>query len=269
VRHDLVLSGFAAELPDLVAAAVAAERAGFDGVWVFDHFAGGMLARPWSRDPFVSLGAIAASTQRITLGVLVANIANRHPAQLASAANSVQSLAPGRFVLGLGAGAAPGSRFAGEADAIGRPVASNDVRRAQLAETIACLRAIWDGDAFHGEHYQVAADAGIVDGAERPPIVVGASGIDTVRLAAQIADGVNIRDGARLAELVAAAGPTDVSVFTAFDLEHPTGGDIERLAQLGVAGRTMFASPPFTHDALDAITRIGAAIGDRNAPRLH
>lgn len=259
MRHDVVLSGFGASVPEMVAAAIAAERAGIDGVWVFDHFAAAMLGRPFSRDPFVVLGAIAAHTSRIRLGVLVANVANRHPAQLASAANSVQSLAPGRFVLGLGAGASPGSRFAGEAEAIGRPVADTATRRDQLAETVACLRTIWAGRAFAGEHYSVAGEPGIVDGAACPPLVIGASGLSTVRLAGGIADEVNIRDGARLPELVAAAGGTGVSVFAPLDVAHPTGGDVARLAALGVAGRTLLTSAPFPLDAFDRIGRLATA----------
>ena len=67
MRHDLVLSSFGASVPELVEAAVVGEASGFDGVWAFDHFSGAMLGRPWSRDPFVVLGAIAARTERITL----------------------------------------------------------------------------------------------------------------------------------------------------------------------------------------------------------
>lgn len=263
VRHDLVLSAFGATVPEVVEAAVTAEAAGFDGVWVFDHFSGAMLGRPWSLDPFVLLGAIAARTERVTLGPLVANVANRHPAQLASALGALQTAAPGRVWCGLGSGATPGSRFAGEMELIGRPIADADTRRAQVVETIACLRAIWGGVPFEGRHYRVGAVAGIVPaGTELPPIVVGASGPATVALAVASAHGVNIRDGARLAELVArargAAGPGfEISVFTAFEPEVPLGGDVERLATLGVDRRTLFASAPFD---LHAIRSVGAQL---------
>ena len=64
--------------------------------------------------------------------LLVANITNRHPAQLASGINSIQSLAPGRVRFGVGSGAAPGSRFAVEHDMIGKQLGDLDGRRSHL-----------------------------------------------------------------------------------------------------------------------------------------
>jgi alkanesulfonate monooxygenase SsuD/methylene tetrahydromethanopterin reductase-like flavin-dependent oxidoreductase (luciferase family) len=263
MRHDLVLSAFGASVPELVDAAVVADAAGFDGVWVFDHFSGAMLGRPWSREPFVVLGAIAARTERITLGPLVANIGNRHPAQLASAVNSLQSLAPGRALCGVGSGAAAGTRFAGEIEMIGRPIPGAAERRGRLVETIECLRAIWAGDGYLGDYFRCEPPAGgspgVTDGAAPPPIIVGASGEATVRLAATCADGVNIRDQDGLAALVgaarAAAGgrPFEVSVFTAVEPGHPLGGDVELLAELGVDRRTLYTSAPFAHRAIELI----------------
>jgi alkanesulfonate monooxygenase SsuD/methylene tetrahydromethanopterin reductase-like flavin-dependent oxidoreductase (luciferase family) len=263
MRHDLVLSSFGATVPELVEGAVAAEAAGFDGVWVFDHFSGAMLGRPWSREPFVVLGAIAARTERITIGPLVANIGNRHPAQLASAVNSIQSLAPGRVLCGVGSGAAAGTRFAGEIEMIGRPIAGAGERRARLVETIDCLRAIWAGQSYVGRYLRcqppAGSTAGVTDGAPPPAIIVGASGEATVRLAARCADGVNIRDQNGLADLVgaarAAAGgrPFEISVFTAFEPAHPLGGDLERLRELGIERRTMFTSAPFARRAIETI----------------
>lgn len=269
MRHDLVLSSFGASVPELVAAAVAAEAAGFDGVWAFDHFSGTMLERPWSRDPFVVLGAMAARTERITLGPLVANIGNRHPAQLASAVNSLQSLAPGRALCGVGSGAAAGTRFAGEIEMIGRPIAGAGERRARLVETIQCLRAIWAGEGYAGDYIRCDPPAGgspgVTDGAPTPPIIVGASGEATVRLAATHADGVNIRDQDGLADLVGVAHtaadgrPFEVSVFTEFVPSHPLGGDVDRLEDLGVDRRTMFTSAPFARHAIEMIgSRIGS-----------
>ena len=101
---DLVLVPFGASLDEMLAAAQTADAGGFDTVWTYDHFSGLVQGAPWSRDPFVTLGAIAATTERVNVGVLVANVANRHPAQLACAVNSLQSLAPGRVLLGVGAG---------------------------------------------------------------------------------------------------------------------------------------------------------------------
>jgi alkanesulfonate monooxygenase SsuD/methylene tetrahydromethanopterin reductase-like flavin-dependent oxidoreductase (luciferase family) len=100
MRIALVLSPFDASSGEMLSAARIADQHGVGGVWTFDHFSGIVAGANWSRDPFVTLGAIAATTKRVRVGVLVANIANRPPAQLASALNTLQSMAPGRVVAG-------------------------------------------------------------------------------------------------------------------------------------------------------------------------
>ena len=104
MRTDLVLSPFGASSSEMLTAAQIADQGGFDGVWTFDHFSGIVAGADWSRDPFVTLGAIAATTNRVKIGVLVANIVNRPAVQLVSALNTLQSMAPGRVVAGIGAG---------------------------------------------------------------------------------------------------------------------------------------------------------------------
>ena len=197
---DLAVNPFEANVVDMVAMAVAAEQAGYSAVWVADHFSGAVVDRRWSRDPFVCLGAMAASTTSIDVGILVANMRNRHPAQLASAVNSLQSLAPGRVRLGIGSGAVPDSRFAVEHDAIGTDLGIVTDRRTALGDSIRALRAIWAGDRHFdtSPHVGFAGLDGVVDGARCPPIVVGASAWPTIELALDEADGVNVRRSARL-----------------------------------------------------------------------
>ena len=96
----------------------------------------------------MTLGAVAAVTERIGLGVLVANASNRHPAQLASAINTLESLAPARVWCGVGSGTAATSPFAVEQHAIGRTPASAAAVREHLRGTIACLRAIWSNQPY-------------------------------------------------------------------------------------------------------------------------
>ena len=153
----------------------------------------------------MTLSAIATTTERINVGVLVANVANRHPAQLACAVNSLQSLAPGRVLLGVGAGSAASSEWSIESRAIGRLIAPAPTRRAVLAETIDALRAIWSGEAYAGEHLQAAAAMAVTDGAPAPPIIVGAANRHTIRIGCEHADGVNLLPAGDLAERVAFA----------------------------------------------------------------
>jgi alkanesulfonate monooxygenase SsuD/methylene tetrahydromethanopterin reductase-like flavin-dependent oxidoreductase (luciferase family) len=259
VLSDLVLVPFGAAVDELVRAAKVADRGGFDAVWTYDHFSGLVQGAPWSRDPFVTLGAIAASTQRIKVGVLVANVANRHPAQLACAVNSLQSLAPERVVLGIGAGTAARSEWSAESTAIGRVVGDPATRRDVLAESIMAVRAIWAGEGFSAKHFQVAPGMAVTDGAARPPIIVGASSRETIAVACEHADGVNLLPGPDLAGRVefarrcAARDRFEVSAFVALDVEHPLGGDPAVLAELGIERRTLYVAAPFPLDVLATI----------------
>lgn|GEM_PF-604415 len=198
---DLVLNPFGADLAELVEMAKAADEADVGAIWVTDHFSGKIVGAPWSRDPFVCLGAMAAVTTHVDLGLLVANLTNRHTVQLASAINSVQSLAPGRVRLGVGSGAVPGSRFAFEHEMIGKELAGADERRMLLSDSIRSLRDIWAGVAANTAPGVGFNDlAGIVDGAAMPQLIVGASAWSTIERAIALADGVNIRRTASLAE---------------------------------------------------------------------
>ncbi len=250
---DCVFEPFGADAGELVRAARDIDRvgSGFDGVWVYDHFTAMFSTdRDWSRDPWALLGAYAAVTDRIRIGTLVANVYNRTLAQLASAVNTVQSIAgdPTRVVCGLGSGAAPNSRFAAEHDAVGIALADGVGRRRRLIDTIEGLDELWQTN-------RRGAVSDVVDGTTRPRIIIGASGPDTVRLAIEYADGVNIRDGRRLEELVAivqgaissgtARPDFELSVLTAIDFDHPLGGDVERLERLGVARRILGVRSPF------------------------
>lgn len=257
--HDLVLSPLGASIDGMVDAARAAEESGFDGVWTFDHFSGDAFDSPHSRDPFVALAAIAMATERVSLGVLVANMVNRHPVALASALNSLQSLAPGRVFCGVGSGAVDGSRYAGEQVALGRTLLGAADRATWLRETIEGVRAVWSGDDVDGEFVTISGLTGVVDSHPPPPIIVGGSGESTVRLAAEHADGVNIRMTASFADRVAsvrAMGVSDrfdVSVFDVLDLNHPTGGDVAPLVDLGVDRRTLYVGSPYPVDGIRAI----------------
>lgn len=262
IKTDLVVSPFDAQVGDMVEVARVADTGGFHTVWTYDHFSGLVSGRRWSRHPWVVLAAIAARTERVNIGVLVANVANRHPVQLASAINSLQSLAPGRVVLGLGAGAAAGTRWTTESDAIGRAVPPADERREHLVESIAALRAIWRNEAFAGKRVTVAADVAATDGSPAPPIIVGASRGPTLEAACEHADGANLLPGDDLAEraaLVRARRPDDfdLGVFARLELDHPLGGDPAPLADLGVDRRTLWVNPPYR---LGTIRRIAEAL---------
>ena len=149
MRVELAINPFDADVRDMVAVAQAAEAMGVSAVWVADHFSGAVVNRRWSRDPFVVLGAIAARTTSVHLGVLVANMMNRHVAHLASSLNTLQSVAPDRVRCGIGSGAAPNSQFAVEQDMVGTQLGDLASRRTGLVDTIEALRVIWSGGRNH------------------------------------------------------------------------------------------------------------------------
>ncbi|HEX5949579.1 MAG TPA: LLM class flavin-dependent oxidoreductase, partial [Actinomycetota bacterium] len=90
--------------------ATAAERLGFDSVWMSDHFFtsleryGGDERRYGSLEPLTTLAALAPCTERVRLGTLVLSAGFRHPSVLAKSATAIDLLSGGRLDLGVGAG---------------------------------------------------------------------------------------------------------------------------------------------------------------------
>jgi len=265
IATDLVLSPFGASATELVEAAKCADESGFDGIWVLDHFSGKLVGKGWSHEPFTVLGAIANSTKKVSVGPLVANMINRNPVLLASSFSSLQSLAAGRAVLGLGTGAPPGSKFALEQEMIGRRLEEKGVsRRERLIETIDALRSIWNGDTnFEGNHFSYEDLESVIMPNTPLRIIVGANGRKMIELASNHADGVNIRVGPSIKELIhlatelAPSADFEISIHEDFDYSHPFGGDFEKWVQMGVTKRACMVNAPFD---MEAISAIGARI---------
>jgi G6PDH family F420-dependent oxidoreductase len=171
---------------ELVENAVRAEQAGFEHVLISDHI------HPWvdaqGHSPFVwgVIGAIANATDRIRLGTAVTcPLIRIHPAIVAHAAATAQSLLDGRFFLGLGSGENLNEHVLG-----GRwPRA--DERLEMLEEAVEIIRKLLGGDyeTYRGRHYTVE-QAKLYDApAEPPPLVVAAAAENAAQLAARIGDG--------------------------------------------------------------------------------
>lgn len=268
IATDLVLSPFGASAKELVEAATCADESGFDGVWVLDHFSGKLVGKGWSHEPFTVLGAIANATKKVNVGPLVANMVNRNPVLLASSFSSLQSLASGRAVLGLGTGAPPGSRFALEQEMIGRGLEEEGTkRRERLIETINALRSIWKGEKnFGGNYFSYKGLESVIVPSMPLRIIVGANGRRMIELASNHADGVNIRVGPSIKDLIhlaielAPSADFEISIHEDFDYSHPFGGDLEKWVQWGVTKRACMVSAPFDIKEISAIgERIVAA----------
>jgi coenzyme F420-dependent glucose-6-phosphate dehydrogenase len=172
---------------DLVRYARRAEEAGFGFAMLSDHF------HPWidrqGHSPFAwgVLGAVAQATERLQLGTGVTCPTVRvHPAIVAQAAATTASLAPGRFVLGLGTGENLNEHI------LGGPWPPAAIRREMLAEAVEIIRGLWEGSVFdhRGRHYRVDQARLYTLPDEPPPILIAASGQAAATMAGQVGDGV-------------------------------------------------------------------------------
>src|SRR5688572_16139666 len=102
MKTDLLLIPMGARYPEMRAAAVAAEEAGFDGIWTWDHLRDTDGSPAGVPEAWTVLAGIAEATRRVTVGPLVLNVVNRHPGLLANMAATLQQVSGGRLLLGIG-----------------------------------------------------------------------------------------------------------------------------------------------------------------------
>jgi probable F420-dependent oxidoreductase len=155
--------------PEYVAMARAAEKAGFDSIWMGDHLLyrdDGLPERaPW--DAWTILAGLAAVTDRVALGPLVACVAFHPPAVLARMAATVDELSGGRLVLGLGAG-----WNEPEFRAFGLPF---DHRASRFEEAFEIIRRLVSGErvTVAGRYHTVEDAVLLPRPARRPTLMVG------------------------------------------------------------------------------------------------
>jgi alkanesulfonate monooxygenase SsuD/methylene tetrahydromethanopterin reductase-like flavin-dependent oxidoreductase (luciferase family) len=244
MKVDVLFDPFNGRWEDLREAAFEAERAGFDGVWVYDHLAGSVHRAPNVLECWTTLVALATSVPRLTVGPLVLNAANRDPGTLAVAAATLQEVSGGRLLLGLGAGGGRATPYAAEQRALGRSVPGDRRRRRSLEALVATLHQVWSGTVGGVEGFLIPRP--------EPPIVIGGFGPKMAELAGRIGEGINAPGGPSLASLVdiartahAAAGhePDDFMVTTS---ASPGALDRDRLSAIGVNRVILMAQPPYT-----------------------
>jgi alkanesulfonate monooxygenase SsuD/methylene tetrahydromethanopterin reductase-like flavin-dependent oxidoreductase (luciferase family) len=183
--RDAVTLGRPAALP-LLALGVRAEALGFDAVWAGD----GPLARP-RHDALSMLAALAASTERIVLGTAVLIAALRSALLLAQAAATIDQIAQGRLLLGVGAGF-PFPETERQFEAVGVPYAG---RVGRMTETIAAMRALWatpgEPVSYRGRHLALR-EVELAPSPHRsggPPIWLAGLGTVAERRVGEMADG--------------------------------------------------------------------------------
>jgi G6PDH family F420-dependent oxidoreductase len=170
---------------ELLEQARAAEEAGFDSLWISDHF------HPWNDEqgnsPFVwsVIGAISQACSLPVTTAVTCPTVRTHPAIIAQAAGTVGELTEGRFTLGVGTGEALNEHIFGD------PWPTVDRRLEMLEEAVELIRKLWTGEvvSWEGKHYRVD-HARIYNVPEPPPeIYVSGFGPKAVEVAARIGDG--------------------------------------------------------------------------------
>jgi len=214
----------------LVAHAVAAEAAGFDGVMVSEHF------HPWVDDvgaggfALVTLGAIAIATERLRLATGVLTPLFRfHPAVVAQAAATIDRLSGGRFELGVGTGENLNE------GPLGTPFPPYRERAARMREALEIMRRLLDGEklSYSGRYYRTDRARLYSPPLGKVPIRLAAAGPQSATLAGQMADGLitSVKDPIQsLAKVVeparaaaAAAGRPALPVMATRWTVHATG----------------------------------------------
>jgi coenzyme F420-dependent glucose-6-phosphate dehydrogenase len=171
---------------ELVEQAVAAERAGFDGLNVSDHF------QPWwepgeSGHAWALLGAIGNATQSVALGTGVTAPVFRHnPATVAQFIATVEEMSPGRAFLGIGSGESLNESPCG----MDWPSVSDQIAR--MEEALEIIDRLLDGDRLdhRGRFFHTKAAYLHTRGERRPPVYVSAFGPDAAAVAGRLGDGV-------------------------------------------------------------------------------
>jgi coenzyme F420-dependent glucose-6-phosphate dehydrogenase len=164
-----------------------ADKAGFDSVFISDHF------QPWRHTgghaPFAMawLGALGARTERVVMGTSVLTPTFRyHPSIVAQCFATLGSLFPGRVILGIGTG-----ESLNEVPATGMAWPEMKERFARLRESVRLIRTLWSEErvSFAGEYYKTEK-ATIYDRPDVPvPIYISAGGAQVAKFAGRSGDG--------------------------------------------------------------------------------
>jgi F420-dependent oxidoreductase-like protein len=193
---NLTFPGGAARLgQDLARVAVDAEAAGFDSLWVMDHFFQIEFVGPAENDMlegYTTLAYFAALTKKIKLGTMVTGVTYRHPGVLLKTMTTLDVLSGGRAYLGIGA-----AWFEREHLALGVPYPPLAERFERLEETLQIAQQMWspNNGPFQGKHYQLAETLCVPQPLTQPhpPILIGGMGEQkTLRLVARYAQACNL-----------------------------------------------------------------------------
>jgi F420-dependent oxidoreductase-like protein len=169
-----------------------AEQAGFDAIWLYDHFHTVPTAQlETTFECWTSIAALARDTRTIKLGQMVTCNSYRPPSLLAKMASGVDVISHGRLILGIGAG-----WYEHEYQAYGYEYPETPERLRMLRESLQVIRAMWTQDRaeFEGKYYRLRGAINEPKPVQKPhpPIWIGGAGEKvTLKLVAQYGDACN------------------------------------------------------------------------------
>ena len=152
MKYGVYISNFAlqGDPNKFLELAIAAEDAGWDGFFMWDHNYAGKdesIADPW-----ITLAAIAARTEKIRIGTTVTPLPRRRPQTVAREVATLDILSKGRFILGVGLGGSSDNDYR----KFGEDTTLKE-RAEKLDESLAILESLWSGKpfSFSGKHYTI------------------------------------------------------------------------------------------------------------------
>jgi F420-dependent oxidoreductase-like protein len=182
--------------PTVIAQAKEAEAAGFDSVFLMDHFYQlpglGTPDQPML-EAYTALGALAAATENLQLGTLVTGNTYRNPTHLAKTITTLDVISQGRAVLGIGTG-----WFELEHDSLGYEFGTFTDRFNKLGEALQIILPMLAGErpTFTGKYYRTQEAMAEPRFRDHIPLMIGGSGEKkTIPLAAKHFDHLNIIAG--------------------------------------------------------------------------
>jgi 5,10-methylenetetrahydromethanopterin reductase len=222
--------------------AIQAERGGFSNLWITDHFN--------NRNVYVTLTTAAIYTNKITFGPGVTNPYMVNPVFTAQALASLNELAPGRVVLGMGAGDKTTLESVGVA--MQKPLTA-------AFEAIEIFRRITSGEAvaYKGEVFSTAGAKFLFKPKGRIPVYVGAQGPKMLEMAGKIGDGV----------LINACHPKDVE-YAVTCVKEGVHQAHKKLEDVDVAAYTSFSVNEDIKKATKAAVPVVAFIVAGSPPQL-
>ena len=171
----IAVPNFGEEPAGLIELGVAAEEAGFDGFFLWDHIVfSNRDDGPPIIDPWLVLAVVAARTSRIRLGTMITPVPRRRPWQLARQTASLDRLSGGRLILGVGIGSPAYGDFG-----IFHEPSGDRARADMLDEGLAVLDGLWSGERFSyaGQHFTVDPVRFTPVPVQRPRVPVWVGGV--------------------------------------------------------------------------------------------